>query len=378
MKKSQQAILSQLCAYLDDLHSMPQYQYVQMQEMGFKIYTDTPEAVRFCIEYLAPYFVAMNEEIPVLKCALEIYFKDIASSPVIKYIFDYIEYVCLRDPPHLFNFDEEHFIGSTFPGSQLRLIYSPHKRDIFTFVDLQKPVIYILDAKSFPQVAQFTLIRVLRNLARYRVEHSTHYPLHAAAISLKGYSVLMTGEKYAGKTTMLTMLLTYTQAQFISNDRVSLDRDTYQVLGWPYSPGVRAGTIQMNILLQRYFQQLRNDPYPFNHVTKDTFRFPPQTFCQIFQKEIVPRAELQLIINPVYDAEILHPVATCLSSEKTFRLLTSQAQQSLFYDPWWQPMHSQDTEDKYYQKVAHLFPVIEIRQNEHMLRETCKLIVDLC
>lgn len=369
---------------------MPLCQYVTMQSTGFKIYSDTPDAVYLCLAYLTPYIQLGKDNGQSVSHEITVYFKDIAASPLARHLLDTIETLPATDPAHLFNFDDDHFTGLCFPEDRLHLVYDPGKKDLFLLVDLQQAIVSILDVRGQPRHSQFALIRTLRNLARYRSESSTHYPLHAAAASLYGRAILLTGDKYAGKTTLLVALLTHTRAHFISNDRVSLEQGTLRVTGWPYSPGVRPGTVQTNRSLRTYFQETQHDPYPFNGEqshrrflqeppsSRETIRFSPQVFCRIFEKRIVPDAELHLILNPVYDPEVTRPLVAPLPSEDAFALLTSQAGRSVFFDPWWHPSRLRETDDAFYQRLARTVPLLQIRQNERLLQATGELVARLC
>jgi hypothetical protein len=68
-----------------------------------------------------------------------------------------------------------------------------------------------------------SLMRVVRELAMLQSLHRGDLFIHAAAAVDRGRAVIIAGQKYSGKTTMLLALLRRAQARFVSNDRVMVD-----------------------------------------------------------------------------------------------------------------------------------------------------------
>ncbi|HIB64767.1 MAG TPA: hypothetical protein EYO33_06575 [Phycisphaerales bacterium] len=92
--------------------------------------------------------------------------------------------------------------------------------------------------------ARVSLVRTLRELAWQRT-CQTMLALHSSALVFAGRAFLILGPKRAGKTTLLSYLLNSTEAEFLSNDWVMLERsdlDEIVVRGVPTVIRVREGT----------------------------------------------------------------------------------------------------------------------------------------
>ena len=91
------------------------------------------------------------------------------------------------------------------------------------------------------------LMRVVRELAMNHSRRDGRLFLHAAAVAVGDDGVVVTGEKSAGKTTLLVHLLRESGAAYLSNDRVlvSLDSSPPVLRGMPTVVTVRPGTVDL-------------------------------------------------------------------------------------------------------------------------------------
>jgi hypothetical protein len=112
--------------------------------------------------------------------------------------------------------------------------------------------------------APFEAARLLREVLRRRLEADGHVVLHAGAVALDGGVWIVSGPKYAGKTTLVCALTEFAGADFIANDRVFLlaGTDGLEVLAWPMSVRIAPGTYLGSPGLRRWLRPGRQLEYP--------------------------------------------------------------------------------------------------------------------
>ncbi len=93
--------------------------------------------------------------------------------------------------------------------------------------------------------ARLGIMRVIRELAMGAAQHAGGRFLHAAAISISGRALIIAGPRSAGKTSLLTYLLSHLEADFLTNDRL-LAMPAGEVVGlrgMPTIVSIRDGTL---------------------------------------------------------------------------------------------------------------------------------------
>jgi hypothetical protein len=95
--------------------------------------------------------------------------------------------------------------------------------------------------------SRLRVMRVVREFAMGAAQSVGGRFLHAAAVSSAGRAMIITGPRNAGKTTLLSYLLTHLELSFLSNDRllVSLEGDRVTLRGMPTIVSIRDGTLAL-------------------------------------------------------------------------------------------------------------------------------------
>lgn len=100
--------------------------------------------------------------------------------------------------------------------------------------------------------ARLGLMRVVREILTSRALAGGRWlDLHAAALAVGGYAVLIAGPKESGKTSLLMHALSSGQADFVANDRVFVGGDPVAATGVPTIVSIRPGTARAFPGLQR-------------------------------------------------------------------------------------------------------------------------------
>ncbi len=106
----------------------------------------------------------------------------------------------------------------------------------------EKSSIYVSSVAGPPEY--LALARLLRNATVSKWGELGGICMHAAAVDINGRAVLLLGEKYSGKTTILCEMLCKGSVRFISNDR-AIVMPNGMVRGLPVSVNIRAATMQL-------------------------------------------------------------------------------------------------------------------------------------
>lgn len=91
------------------------------------------------------------------------------------------------------------------------------------------------------QSARYWAARLVRQAMTAQLLAAGAVYAHAAAFSHRGRGVLVTGHKGAGKTTTLLTSLRRLGADYVTNDRLLLRRESGELLGRPWPAHLRAG-----------------------------------------------------------------------------------------------------------------------------------------
>ena len=110
-------------------------------------------------------------------------------------------------------------LGDTPHG---RLLHDA-RSDAFLTVGAERTPVQVVAPRDHARV-RVLVMRVVRELAMLESLERGDLLVHAAAAVHRGRAILIAGQKRAGKTTTLLSLLSSGQAQYLSNDRVLVDR----------------------------------------------------------------------------------------------------------------------------------------------------------
>lgn len=140
------------------------------------------------------------------------------------------------------------------------------------------------------------LMRLIRELFIYHVATTKKCCfLHAACVSKDGFAIALTGDKFAGKT---TMCLNFLQDgwDYISNDKlVIVKEDDIVCWGLPIALGVREGTKQ---LFSNKFDDLEMDP------EDRRYYLTPNQLIDKFKVKVANGIKLKLLLIPNYCPEV--------------------------------------------------------------------------
>lgn len=81
----------------------------------------------------------------------------------------------------------------------------------------------IVFANEKQHSARIAILRIVRELASQHMLSLGWLPIHASAVALAQSSILVLGERRAGKSTLMLQLLTESACHFLANDRVCID-----------------------------------------------------------------------------------------------------------------------------------------------------------
>lgn len=90
----------------------------------------------------------------------------------------------------------------------------------FSADSIPKVVVFANDKQHSARIA---ILRIVRELASQRMLSLGWLPLHASAVATAQGSILVLGERRAGKSTLMLQLLTESDCDFLANDRVCID-----------------------------------------------------------------------------------------------------------------------------------------------------------
>lgn len=141
------------------------------------------------------------------------------------------------------------------------------------------------------------LMRLIRELFVYYISTSKKCSFfHAACVTNNKYAVAITGNKFAGKTTMCFNFLR-NGWNFISNDKLILEKnERNEIICWglPIALGVREGTKQ---IFTKELDGLAID-------SKDNrYYLSPNQLIERFNIRVVNKQQLKLILVPVFCPE---------------------------------------------------------------------------
>jgi hypothetical protein len=141
--------------------------------------------------------------------------------------------------------------------SELEVFYQVAPKSTTTF-DPAPVVCVATPEDSIPRVlvvanenqpsARIAILRILREIASQRMLAAGWVPMHAAAVTSEDRSILILGERRAGKSTLMLQLLLEHECDFLANDRVWIDvssPDGPQVYSIPCIINIRASSLAL-------------------------------------------------------------------------------------------------------------------------------------
>ncbi|WP_157763302.1 hypothetical protein [Pseudomonas citronellolis] len=149
------------------------------------------------------------------------------------------------------------------------------------------------------EVTRRMVFRLLRAIVVIVLREKGWGFVHASAVSLDGDVLAFIGDKFSGKTTSLLAMLEYTDARFITNDKMALSSNSPcdGVIGFPISIGIRVGTLEVLPSFDRRCSNL-------NKVYKSgdkALRLTTRELTKVFGKAPVSGGRLKAIFFPVYN-----------------------------------------------------------------------------
>lgn len=174
-----------------------------------------------------------------------------------------------------------------------------------------------------------SIMRVVREVAMGSAQSSGSRFLHASACAVDGKAIVISGPRGAGKTSLLSYLLSNSSAGFLANDRLLFDANpgARRFRGMPTIVSVRAGTLGLfpgmlqAIEAQRYTTRLTMDearrsrassPLPTRN---GRWGLSPRQFCSLL--DCSPRREAR-------GAILLFPRQTGGAGGISYRPLSAQ------------------------------------------------------
>jgi hypothetical protein len=106
----------------------------------------------------------------------------------------------------------------------------------------------IVFANENQHSARIAILRIVRELASQKMLSLGWLPLHASAVAFAQGSILVLGERRAGKSTLMLQLLTLPACNFLANDRVCIDvfaPNGPQAYSIPCVINLRASTLEL-------------------------------------------------------------------------------------------------------------------------------------
>ena len=257
------------------------------------------------------------------------------------------------------------------------LLIKKEQPDVVFLLNIAKTEIYCFFEQKDKHAQYMHLSRFIRGVVRQRADAAIYQPLHGAAVAINGKAIWITGARFAGKTTLLTVLLAYSQANFIANDQISLDETMY-VYGWPIAAIIRFGTICLDSCLDTYVRIHTYGVHPFNDPASwslyqqspasahrnslQKLRFSHHELCNIFNKGITVSAPLKFVILPIYDPHVRQPEYEYLAKIAAWDQLKGQVLDERYGDPWYRG--TRVVRINRLEEIYKVVPVLRLRYNE--------------
>jgi hypothetical protein len=157
----------------------------------------------------------------------------------------------------------------------------------------------VVDLPPGPWRQLFTL-RIVRNILRWELFIKGAVFLHASCISVKGRGIALLGQSRGGKTTALLRLLEQGQADYVTEDDLTVvaqPNGTFRALGWP-------GCVRVRRSMMTQFADLQINLHRFTHPANrleekanpdvGLLRVFPEELSEVYGCKIVPEVTLDV------------------------------------------------------------------------------------
>lgn len=243
-------------------------------------------------------------------------------------------------------------------------------------------------AGQTPIITAYTILRFIRSLTMSLAEHHGCFGFHSACVAIGDHGVLITGGKFAGKTTTLMAVLASGQAAFVSNDHVSID-STGVAHGWPIAVGVRPGTVRLTPVLDHYVRT-GSGLYPFvdrelwaryphfsdgeASACRRKLEFEINELCGLFGVPVRAAATVKLIVVPEYTPGLAQPVIRRIEGDEALAVLRPQVRAGAMPPEGWPCPGPSCTPEPVLRQLVQTVPVVVLTHSEHTLNATAAVL----
>lgn len=225
------------------------------------------------------------------------------------------------------------------------------------------------------------IIRLIRDIFRnyfFRYDNMSFF--HGGLIKFKNFGIAFLGEKKTGKTSSILSCLKYGNADYVTNDDISIQIIDNKIcgFGWPRTISVRNDTFDV-IDLDRasILKQLEHPSNSTNWNKVATFVYPKE-LEQLFNVKVISKSEIKYIVFPIFDENIYDPNLRKLNDIEFKEMLKLNLEQDIdkhFKD--FQSYFSSDnisTDDKVIENIAQKCTGYILNQNFNNLKKSIELI----
>lgn len=184
-------------------------------------------------------------------------------------------------------------------------IIAIRKHKILVSYDKKQQKIYVIYEKNKDIVLQY-IGEIILSIFGKNIENNGFYFLHSACASYNNNAVVIIGERASGKTTILCRLM-QRKFDFIANSQIGIGREAGHMIaiGLPSRIGIRRETIDkyLSNIEKNKIIEIKNRDY-INNLSK--INLSVAEINQIFNIKTRDKANLKMIIIPIYNQNIKH------------------------------------------------------------------------
>ena len=177
--------------------------------------------------------------------------------------------------------------------------------------------------------AEMAAVRAARAVLLLGLERSGWHYFHAACVAAGNRGIVLTGNKFSGKTTTLFNLLR-SGWDFVANDKIAIGitDELPSVLGFPINLGVRDATF--DVLADQLPANLRSVWIDRLATRSEQERagsrvyFSPREIAEMFSTKIASACRLTMFVLPEYDATVRRPSLEFLEPSSAIKVLFQQ------------------------------------------------------
>ncbi|MCL6525139.1 MAG: hypothetical protein K6T34_10850 [Thermoflavifilum sp.] len=153
--------------------------------------------------------------------------------------------------------------ASVYRYYDIRLYHYQQTRHIVVVQPSNRRVVLIPSQDSID--ADYLTMRIVRQIVEQTLKRKNCVHVHAAAVDIDGFGILMPGRGGTGKTTLMISLLQVLGANYVSNDKTFLrtSGDEFFAIGWPQSINVFPTSFARNTIPHEFshYQHTEWPPY---------------------------------------------------------------------------------------------------------------------